>query len=615
MTDLIKTSLASVLAVGLALSFSVSTSAYTLQDSDKPQDIKPAPYMPKGTIKLPTKPDPTKQKTTSDEAALDGSALTLDPIGALIEGQDLEFLEDALGEADPAGIAAVETDPAFAAGLWGDNSREDIIALLSRFKAAFGSVAINKRVQAVLRAPISLERPEGDEGVSALMQARLAAIKRMNDNEGYVALLASLAADVNWQGLALHETTAALASGRTADACMTAANHDTTSEVDFWLKLKAFCSAVDGNRSAVDFNLAVLEETTEISTTYYQLIDAILVEAEQSPDRAPDNFDNAPIIYDLPLSLLEVTMARVTGSKIQTLSFVDADPLAVPALLSQAGLSEDATAMLIESAITNGWGDAKSLQQYMPKPAIEDITDVDVTQDDVAPIENSADQAQPDTLGADSGEGVDGAVERDGAVTDTASAQPAVIIDNGPAPLDVIRGALARGDIETALATFRSARAMPAGQTLSADTALIETWPLMQIFEKPAMSNALSQAALSKWWDAKALDEARFDKALTLFSTLEGLGFIVPDEAWIWLEDGPATTGYRAVSAAHWRRFLIAAQSDAKVELFAALMPLFASSDPIDPTLAGSVLATLVASGEIDLAKDIGLEILVQAGL
>ena len=628
MTDLNKTPLATTLALSLALSFCVGTSVFAMQDnSTKPQDIKPAPYMPKGAIKLPNKPEATKQKLKIGETSLDGGAVTLDPIGAIIEGQDLDLLVNSLGEPDPSGVAATETDPQFAARLWGDNSRGDIIALLSRFETALGSYAVNKRAQAVLRAPVSLERPENDEGVSDLMQARLAAMKRMNDNEGYIALLSNLAADVNWQGLALHQTTAALAAGRTADACMTASNYDAMSDVDFWLKLKAFCSAVDGNRTAVDFNLAVLEETTEISATYYQLIDAILIEAEQSPNRAPDNFDNAPIVYDLPLSLLEVTMARVTGSKIESILFNNADPLAVPALLSQAGLSERATTLLVESALTNGWGDAKNLQQYLPKPEPEmdmeevavDPGDVDGTEIDTANVDNIVDTALSQTVDDSpvpaSGEDFSEALVADGALTDITVEQPAVIIEEGPAPLNVIREAMRRGDNEVALATFRSARAMPVGQKPSADLALIETWPLMQVFESPTNSNTLSLTALTLWWQTKVDDEARFDKALTLFSTLEGLGYIVPDDAWIWLEDGPVTTGRRAISGAHWRRFLIAARSEAKAELYAALMPLFASSDPLDPTLAGSVLATLVANDETELAKDIGLEILVQAGL
>ena len=627
--------------LSVSVPFSVCAAA---QDMDKaiptqgkPTKITPTPYMPKGAIKTPKKPTSKKEDMRDQEDPF--SLLNLLKDNKTEMPQDENFVAIPMEEPDPAGVALYAPNSDFSAQVWGELDREAILARLQQINTIRGSQAIRAKILESLSTQIPLIRTENDSETSALMKARLDALLTNNDYEGFMALLGKLSADVNWENIAQYQTQRALALGKTEEACLNATTQKETVN-DFWLKLNAFCEAVKGNRMAVNFHLSVLEESLDVPQAFYKLIDSVLYEAETTPDKALDTTEFGPTLENVPVRALEAAMARITGAKINSISMENAEPFAIPFLLSQPGLSDDAGIMLVGESLKRGWLDQKTLETFVLKTNIADKTpDPQNTQEGDTPAEDLVlpnqnfeyDLRQIKTMLAE-----DATSAQRIEALNTARMR-AKTLGYGQAfysfYLNFLENTLPHNDVMDHIATFgftaleiqnyplanrwfTTARSLPVGQYPEADNALIMLWPYIKVLVDPAPSNKnLSLEPLMQWWQMMAEDEQKYTKGLAIFAALEGVGYRIPNAAWQWLEDGPVITKNKAISTAHWRKFLMAAESPAKIDLYLALATIFETDEPIDPSILGSILATLIEVGEEPLARTIALESVIKVGL
>ena len=621
-------------APALAYSFSsfqdTSTNEVQGPSVGKPANITPGPYLPKGTIKLPARPenqdvnllDDGRMPTISGEGELD-TPIKRDAI-----------IEDSLIKLDPSAMAATSEDSDAPAIFWGAYNRNAIQDFINGLHPTSPLPSIHNLAENfVLRSQI-LPVPTGDESISEFVAARLSALRRFGNGPAYVSLINRLPKDRDWSELARFMAEAALVSGKLMQACTIAAEQRHEKSDPYWLKINALCYALDGNRSGVDFQIGILEETTTVSPVFYKLIDQLLIEAEQnsaSNDNEPHTSMSAIDIYEpFPVVILEAVMARLTGATISNLSPENADPLAIPILISQPGLNRQARIELVALGVKQNWLELDLLKEF--------VETLDISADEEAlayrlydtdshfliDLALARQMANRDNPLDDRMQAFKLAADRAARNNTTAGLAElhlsliADIVPSGkmlPYAAAIGRLSLLTGNYDLASRWFSLARSLPQGSDSASDRSLLSLWPLMVVAGHDNDIPKVTETSLWIWWSALGDDESRFDKANRLFSVLEGLSYTVPEKAWGWLEAGPSAVSGKAIAPAHWRRFLIAAAQGQQTNFQLSLLPLFENDEAVEPALLGSVIGSLNVRGERKLARSLALESLLHAGL
>ena len=111
-------------------------------------------------------------------------------------------------------------------------------------------------------------------------------------------------------------------------------------------------------------------------------------------------------------------------------------------------------------------------------------------------------------------------------------------------------------------------------------------------------------------------DEKRFEKANLLFTLLEAVGVEVPELCWLWLEEGPVAYEGIVPSVSAWRAFLKAMKAGDRPAALVQATRLMAAGGTaqVSPSLAGSVVAGLMALGLEAEARAIAVETLIAQG-
>lgn len=633
-----------------------------------PRSILPQPYLAPGSLSVPPAPEtmapdgtaatgqpvpvegaPVQDTTVQDTAAQDtaGEGMTApenlsDTLPDLDAATDANaytedsYQEGSLASLDASGIGALAAGEAFARVLWQGYSRADVIDTLQAVAGAARSPEGRAIASRLVRSGMNLPAPEGDQDVVAFIEARLDILEKLGDTEGYVALVERLPQDRDWTAIARHITNAHLIQGRLPDACALSEAVRANDSDPYWVRMAAFCRAARGDRQGVDFQLGILEELTEIQPTFYQLIDQILIEAEQAPGSVLPAA--ATLGSNLRVDLLEATMARLAKVKVPALALDDVNPLAVGLMLALPGIDKSAKADLVARSLDQGWLGGRQFADFVrafdaagaaPVP----VADADMAEDTsfLTDIE-LAHTAAADPDGARRLAALDEAWARAvrlGRVLAEGPGLYRLTADMVAAP-DMAAGApvLARAAALDAADRgkgdwFRLMRTTPPGANAALDGTLVRTWPLMRI----AMGDTVPEVTperLSLWWQAQEGNPARFARANLLFSLLDGMGDTVPEDAWGWLEAGDGSFEQpdslagplAAPSAALWRRMLVAAhEGDRPAVLKAALKLMASGPQHVSPSLAGSLVATLRTAGFESEARALATEILIAQGL
>jgi len=618
-----------------------------------PANILPQPFVPKGSIMVPpaptleavkdmasdvpvveAEPDEFEQQARADDTALEprteGSNtvdLAVAPTNEPTSGpQEDSLLEaGALEILDPSGIAIGHKAALFSETLWRGYARADVIMRLADFAETSGSPSLVR-----IANKIALSGAQFDDAASQLemlsfVEARLQLLMRLGKKEGYRGLLAALPSDFDWSGLSRHFVNASLLDGKLGDACAQAKEQREIDDDAYWLRLVAFCEAARGNRAGVDFQLRILEEISDVRPTFYQLIDQILVEAEQPPGAVLP--ENVRLPSSLRIDLLEATMARLARVDVPELALEGVNPLAIGLMLSLPGVAQEAKTELMGLAVRKGWADGSLFAAFIQglKEDKEKENAALLLQDEDSRFEIDAIFARLATRSATTSDRAL-ALERvwlralknsySGVAGESLLALSSDLEPSPDAGGVMTRAALVAGRAELAAQWFLALRSQAVGTDAKIDSELVAIAPLMAFASIDSVP-VITPELLLGWWQGEADRPDRFERANLLFTLIEALGGSIGDQAWSWLENGPVAFGGTVPAPAHWRRFLLSARNGDTLQTLAYAFKLLSEggTSAVPASLAGSLVGTIDGLGLNAEARMIATEILISQGL
>lgn len=363
----------------------------------KPLSVLPRPFVPVGSLKIPAPKQTVSQQQNNSDDPNQQSDLPSDlnelqnpdkkegeELNPYMEVLDLDkqqdqqppltdrtqqdslMIEDQLKNLDPVGVgllpeSAENIPPAFWSGL----SREDIIEMLKVYNKNGGSLTLQDVSSMMVRSPFHLTVEPAVTAIAAnqnfFLSERLSLLEADGDVEAMARLLSNLPADKDWSAFDGFLTRVALAQDQRAEACRLAKTKLATARDPYWLRLFTFCSAVNGNRSDVDFQVSILDEMGALDPSFFELIDHILIEAETGAQVAFVPEISRPI----NVTLLDATMVTITRATVSGLDITRIDPLAVPMVLAAPGVTDQAKITLIEAALSLGYITPEELINFL----------------------------------------------------------------------------------------------------------------------------------------------------------------------------------------------------------------------------------------------------------
>jgi len=616
-----------------------------------PVSILPQPYVPKGSVQIPPAPvtgEVEDQSAGFDSVVEEEAGESRDASSDLPEppAEDAEIIADekaageeadlvsspdslleagALEQLDPSGIAVDGMNTSETRELWRGYGRDTIIKRLAEFAETAGSPSLAKIANRIVLSGTTFEGQSSDSEIEAFVEARLDLLMRLGNAKGYTDLLMALPTSHDWSGLARHFTNAHLLSGKIGDVCELANERREHDNDAYWLRMIAFCDAARGNRNGVDFQLRILEEVSDVQPTFYQLIDQILVEAEQPPGGVLSA--NTQLRDSLRIDVLEATMARLARVEIAQLAPENINPLAIGLMLSLPNVSADAKTELMGLAVRRGWADGKLLAAFArtlssdlekETAALQLLEEDDRFAIDAVLVKIAATPAADAERSIAYGR-VWGRALKNNYLAVAGESLLELSRDLVPKATSggvVTRAALITGNTGRAADWFAALRSQAAGADARLDAELISVAPLMAL-AAPGGGVVLTPDLLSRWWRVEADHPDRFKRANLLFTIAEALGHTVGDEAWVWLEEGPTAFGGAVPATAPWRRLLISAHEGDTPKTLALAFRLLAEGGTagVPATLAGSLVGTLAELGMQNEARMIATEILISQGL
>lgn len=596
-----------------------------------------------------TTPEPSLQEPS------DG-AVQLDPFGGILQERSLERL-------DPSGIPVrIEDNAQGVETIWQGYSRQDISSFLERLSGTTSSPVLKRMAAAVAASRLTLPAPQQDSDIINTIMARLNVFEASGNVAAYVALLDALPADRDWSALAQHQARAHLLTGALTDACAVAESQRAVDVSAYWVRLEAFCMAAAGDRAGVDFQLGILEETRSLDVTFYQLLDQILIEAE----RPAGSVIPEPSILSAPLKIdiVPVAMARLARVRVNEVDTSDVNTLAVPMLLQNPSLSQNAQIALLDIMLSRGVADGETLASaaqsldidpvvlqraltvFIPDDGqdVSDNNDFNATTTARATDESAdAIDAAPDTFDPELGKTLAQmtllaviaqetdlsvrmqALNRlwDMSVADGNISSLAPTISSLTASWDadslsadgldqVLRASVLSGT-STLSGRLRTLRTIAAGENAVKDAALLRLWPLIALQE----NSDFDLNTFQRWWLAMEADENKFIVANSLLTMFEGFGFNVPDQAWLLIEGGPSNFEGVSIAPAFWRKLQHSADAQDPVATLTSVYDLFGNVQVRDlpPSIAGVLMRSMDSVGFSHSAKAIAADILISQGL
>jgi hypothetical protein len=425
---------------------------------------------------------------------------------------------------------------------------------------------------------------------------------------------------------------ARLLSGDLKGACTTARAANSRSGERYWLKVVAYCRALDGDVSGASLAIELLQEEGVQDPVFFPLMDAIL-----AGDTPPDELGLKPRanpIDSLPEPTpLAFSMLRTTGFAIPVDALLTADPLMLHAIATTPNLALTLRLEAAHEAARIGALDAATLAQIYAAIPFSDaerhdallLAEANIGAKAPALLYQLAHNTPDDAERAKYLAAALRLARRNGEFILAARVNVAALKAMAPAPdrfdvaAEVARALLAAGEGQAARDWYELARQSAAQNgDLNATRVLLDLWPLMQVSDAGG-ALAWSDGVLDLWWQAQRglPAETRFARARLLCSLLEGLGKPVPAAFWTTLLDGPAHVSATLPSAPVWHAMVAAANGGRRGE--GVLMGLAALGDaPLkkaNPVVIAAVVHSLGALGLTDEARALAVEAAIDGGL
>ncbi len=282
-------------------------------------------------------------------------AQTTPPINADVQIQSL-------GQVEPFRVGA-QSGIFFKmpASQWQGTSARIAAHLMSDLPEAGASPLLNRLAASVLISPSN--PPANGKGDMKLASLRLASAYRLGLLDAVIDLAERSPGGLSDPENAAIATRAFLALGKNTEACDTAARLQTGREAVFWLKVRAFCLAREGQNAAAELTAGLVLEADPEDVDFLLALNRM------------QNRDTAPVS---PINALELAMARFSGAPID----LAGTPLSLQsALAGSEGLVGLQASRIMAAAGLLPTGElAKVYRNWPGLPAIEISADTDTTE-------------------------------------------------------------------------------------------------------------------------------------------------------------------------------------------------------------------------------------------
>ncbi|NWH07710.1 MAG: hypothetical protein HXY22_03515 [Alphaproteobacteria bacterium] len=214
-----------------------------------------------------------------------------------------------LDQVDSSAVGLLDdSNGGLGAKMWEGGSREAIAALMPRLPVATRSPAVNSLARRLLLTGAPAPQGAG----RTIIQMRLERMMAGGLIEDIPALVAKvIAPDERMQQLAVD---ALLLAGKDGDACGDASLMRLESGAPYWLKIRAYCYAVEENYAGVSLTLDLMRQQNIDAPVFFALAQQI---AEAMPAKITTYLDPEP---------LELALFRLSGVAMPGDGLGNADP-------------------------------------------------------------------------------------------------------------------------------------------------------------------------------------------------------------------------------------------------------------------------------------------------
>lgn len=591
-----------------------------------PRVITPVPLAIPGTIRPPRddRRDHTPRFGDVDISA-EPTGTSPQADGASVEARIFET--ETLGLLDPSiQPAGMQSEFQTSLNLWQGASHTEAANILATIKGGIQSPALRDLAGAMLRGRLDLTPFQGDDEVYTLLEARFNGLRALSDREGYSSLAAQFPVEWDVTRVAKDIAKAYILAGNHSRACTIASDQQGSSGDGFWLKLATLCSAVSADRTTISFQIGILQDLGAATPSFILMVDHILNEAESGVPADPIELEgpialtfldawawqlsNAKLSSEEPTQLAAVsdptdttdgnTNPGDTGSDTgeeapaHRLIIDDVDPFALQIFLSETGL--DAGSRLKLAALAKQAG--LPFHDYYIEPVRDD-----------AAVSQTLIESWNQAIEAGSVMSIVDTVNRFAANSEK-TAQSAAYA--GP----YIRAALLDDNMTIASSWWSWLRASSKGSSLTVDSALIDSWPVM-LLGQPDTASEANAVAFETWWATRVDDPTRFEQVSLLLGLLSGLGMEADPSLWSLAESGPldGVTG-RAVNPATWRAMMMASQAGDLIGVLSLSIKLLGETPVRDmsPAVTIATVSALHNAGFGAAAQQLALEAWIYRG-
>ncbi len=593
---------------------------------------EPGPYIPRPYI------SPVKSEEQTDLSPNETFFATRPPEAALQDSLDVETIE--LAEPVPAEKGLLrEENGGFPVTLWQGSDRARIEQLLTVLSVPSRSPVMESLIKKLLlsAATVPEKRPSGDvntdqdpENLKDFLSLRIRKISEMGDLKALVSFLNLLPQD----SYAKDQKTSdlMLMAGDISAACLLArqAIEDTVSSSPYWLKLLAFCQAMEGNAEGAGMTIEYLMEQGDTDFIFYDLINK-LSSKEEAGERSVSLSSGLNQMNPMTYSMLTVLEQPVEAEM-----FGQASPLVLYALSGNPNVSK--TDRLLAGA--QSYKKATfPVDKFIPLLSNMSFSDDEYT--NAIAISKMDDTVMGDVLLYQSAARQISDIQKaetlkviwDRATVNNDLPRAALLNSRTVQSLrpseellfhahHITRALLLAGHDRKAWDWFSFVRTAAFSGHVDATRALVDIWPMMIVsgMTVSGKNNELpwSKEILDFWWNGQMVlsPDLRQGKAALFYSVAEALGLIVPEAMWqeltapIKIDQGRARPVPIPVSI--WRS-LIQAVSEKKLGE-TILLCLLAEAPNLDPTGASAIIRALRSMGLEAEAHSFALEILANNG-
>ncbi|MFC7048013.1 hypothetical protein [Emcibacter nanhaiensis] len=581
-------------------------------------DSEPGPYFPAQS------PDANGLPVPLDAGSRTGGA---EVITSDVPGLDGEVEVAELGEEDPASFGLItERNGGFRRSMWIGSSREKVILMMSALPASAKSPVMHELVDRLLLSAAQVPAGDGTGGAgSSYLDARIAAIRGTGDLKNLSSFFQILPEGT----LAPSRDTSdiLLLAGDLSAACrMTRRAIDDISqsaERTYWLKMLAYCRALEGNADGAGLALELLQENGNTDYGFVDLINKLLAGGDTAADVMPYGYGSLdPLTYSLLSTLGQAASPELLAQS---------SPLVLYAVAGNANLARDIRLEAASRAWDQGWFPVKTLraiynlQEFAASEldSAETLATVDETAlADVLLYQAAAVAEDPQkkaellkTIWARALEKNDLArVARLNAATVSTLQPSAELVQHTH---HIVRALLLAGNRDKALAWYQFIRGEAFAGNADATKALVDIWPLLLVTEADG-TIPWSMDILDLWWNGQMIlsRAERDDKAALFYSLVEALDRQVPEEMWQQVGPGGLETDIYSMQPAVWRSLVQAARDGRLGETVLLSLVGLGPHGPaaLDGTGLSAVIRALRSYGLEAEARAVALEALASRG-